>query len=526
MNRQTHSREHMLAALSDARAYPHPTEGLVHLRTHISDVFLAGSYAYKVKKPINLGFLDFTTLSRRRRACEDEVRLNRRLAPQIYLGVVPIRRASGHYRVGGEPDDRDAKVVDYAVKMVRMPQESLLDQLADNGRLGREHMRDIARQIARFHEMAKRGPELDRYGSLECVDHNVRQNFAQTEAYIGRSISCAQFDQIKTYAEDFMRDNAIQFSMRISAGRIVDGHGDLHLRNMCLYHDTVIIFDCIEFNQQFRAGDVIGDIAFLTMDLDARTLPQLGNCFLSEYLQRTSDYAGLTMLDFYQVYRAYVRGKVASFLLDGDDGEAQRRAATSEAAHYFDLAQKYIAGHSGGLLITCGPSASGKTTVAQQTSEILRGVTVRSDAVRKHLAELPLEQHHAASYAQGIYNTEMTERTYQTLLQNARSIIGSGRWAVLDATYLRHAHRLQAAALARSLGVAFGIIYCNVPRSELERRLDQRWHTQKDISDATHAVLFQQLRDFEPPRRDEAAIFHWTGTEDLATWITQLAHTR
>ncbi len=523
MNRQSRDREHMLAALSNAGAYPHPADELVHLHTHISDVFLAGAYAYKVKKPVELGFLDFTALSSRRQACEDEVRLNRRLAPQIYLGVVPIRDVGGNFKVGSGSDDGGAEIADYAVKMVRMPQEGMLDRLAAAGNLDHDQMRDVARQLARFHGLAEHGPHIDLYGSLDNIADHIRQNFAQTEPYIGRSITRSQFERIRSYTQNFMHTNAALFSARVSAGRIVDGHGDLHLRNMCLYGDAVAIFDCIEFSQRFRAGDVIGDIAFLTMDLDARNLPRLGNCFLNEYLQRTDDYAGLAVLDFYQTYRACVRGKVASFLLDGASSEAQRLAAANEASHYFNLAREYTTGRAGGLLITCGPSASGKTTIARQAAEAVGGITVRSDAVRKHLAGLQLEQHQATSYARGIYSTEMTEQTYKTLLQNAREIVSSGRWAILDATFLRRTYRLQAAALARSLGTAFGIICCCTPRSELERRLDLRSRTQGDISDATHAVLHQQLQDFETPQRDEAEMFCWTGTEDPAPWIRQLA---
>ena len=523
MDRQSFNHEHMLAAMSEAGTYPHPAEGIIHLRTHISDVFLAGPYAYKMKKPVNLGFLDFTTLLERRHACEDEVRLNRRLAPQIYLGVVPILWTSGHFAVGSETDAMRAEVVDYAVKMVRMPQDGLLNQLATTGLLSSDQMRDIARQLACFHSRAERGPDIERYGSLENISHHVRQNFAQIEPYIERSISHTQFDEIRTHAERFMRDNATVFSARVDTGHIVDGHGDLHLGNMCLYGNAVIIFDCVEFSQKFRSVDVISDIAFLTMDLDAYAQPQLGNCFINEYLQRTDDYMGLAVLDFYQAYRACVRGKVISFLLDDQEGEFQSPAVASEASRYFAMAQKYTRMRTGGLLITCGPSASGKTTVALQVAGSIGGIVVRSDAVRKHLAGMPLEQAQATPYGQGLYSTEMTHRTYQALLEHARAVIASGRWAILDATYLLHAQRLQAAMFAQSLGIAFGIIHCDASLHELERRLERRSSTQHDISDATHAVLRTQIREFEPPERDAAAVFRWTGSEDPVPWINKLA---
>ncbi|MHB8348259.1 MAG: bifunctional aminoglycoside phosphotransferase/ATP-binding protein [Acidiferrobacterales bacterium] len=526
MNRQSHGREHMLAALSSSQAYPHPADRLGHLHTHISDVFLAGAYAYKIKKPVNLGFLDFTTLSSRRRACEDEVRLNRRLAPLIYLGVATIRESQGNYTVCDQLDTTGADIDDFAVKMVRMPQERMLDKLATTGKLGRDQMHDIARQLAHFHNRAERGPDIDAYGSLGNIADNVRQNFVQIEPYIDRSITRARFARIRSYAEKFISINASLFSGRVAAGHIVDGHGDLHLRNMCLYGDTVVIFDCIEFSQKFRAGDVIADIAFLTMDLDARDLPHLGNCFLNEYLQRTDDYAGLSILDFYQSYRACVRGKIASFQINSGDSEAKQIAAAGEASRYFDLAEQYSHRRSGGLLITCGPSASGKTTVAHHTAEAVGAITVRADAVRKHLAGIQLEHHQTAPYGQGIYNSEMTRRTYRALLEDARVIINTGRWAILDATYLRREQRLQAIVFARALGTAFGIIYCSTPPNELARRLEQRMRAQQDISDATHALLQQQLHDFETPQRDEAELFFWTGDEDPIPWIRRLARAR
>ncbi len=516
----------MLTALCDPRAYPHPADEVVHLHTHISDIFLAGNYAYKVKKPVNFGFLDFTTLARRCRACEDEVRLNSRLAPQIYLAVVPISISDARYCIGDTRPHADSTIVDYAVQMVRLPDDGMLDHVAATGVLRREHMLDIARQIARFHDSAEHGPAIDRDGGIEVIAHHIRQNFSQTEKYIGRSITSAQFDHLRSYSEDFMHENASVFAARVAAKRVVDGHGDLHLRNMCLHHGAVVIFDCIEFNRQFRATDVIGDIAFVTMDLDARALPHLGNFFLNAYLENTGDYVGLAVLDFYQVYRACVRGKVASFLIDADGTATEREAAAADAAAHFQLAQNYTSRHCGGIVITCGLSASGKTTVARQVAEAMGGITIRSDAMRKQLAGVALQEHHFGSYQEGIYRADMTENTYHALLQNASYVLASGRWAILDATYSRRSQRLAVAALAQSLGVTFGIIHCNAPMPELERRLDRRQLAHEDISDATRMVLNEQQRDFEPPLQGEGMIFSWSGSENFRPWLADLSATR
>ncbi len=370
----------LLAALRDARVYPHPAGPIEHYETHISHVFLAGDYAYKLKKPVDFGFLDFTTLAKRRHACAEEVRLNARLAPDYYLGVASI--CDGERGLAVHPDGCSAgeTEIEVAVRMRRLPQDGMLDRLAQSGRLEAGDIADMAMQLARFHAHAARGPDVDRYGHVESVRTPVLQNFEQTRPYIGAVVGAAAHAHLRAAAERFLATRAALFEQRVAGGRIVDGHGDLHLRNMCRAGGRVVIFDCIEFNPALRAGDVIGDIAFLTMDLDHRGLAALSNRFLNEYLEQTRDYAGLRLLDFYQAYRACVRAKVLAF-------ESEREpAAAREAAAYFALAETYAAPRRAGLLITCGVSGSGKTTLARAAAGELGAVMVRSDAVRKHLA--------------------------------------------------------------------------------------------------------------------------------------------
>jgi aminoglycoside phosphotransferase family enzyme/predicted kinase len=511
-----------LASLREPRAYPHPATEVQHLETHISHVLLAGDYAYKLKKPVDLGFLDFTTLEKRLAACQEELRLNRRLAPEVYLGVSTVCAADGRLRLRDDGCEAGEQAVDYAVRMVRLPQDGMLDFLATHGRLARPHVLDAARQMARFHAAAERGPAVARYGEPEAIAAPIRQNFAQTERYIGVTIPRARFERLGDWSERFLRERAALFAARVRAGRIVDGHGDLHLRNMCLYRDRVVIFDCIEFNPALRAGDAIGDIAFLTMDLDYRGLAALGNAFLNEYLERTQDYAGLALLDFYQVYHAYVRGKVNSFLLDGAGSEADKLRAREEAGRYFELAERYLAPRAPGLLVTSGLSASGKSTLAARVAERLGGIRVRSDAVRKHLAGMQPEARDRSGYNQGIYAPAMSARVYEQLREHARAVVAAGRWAILDATYSRRAHRDEAAALARSLALPFGILHCHAPTEELKRRIVARAAAGTDVSDAGLAVLEEQVKRFEPPAPDEAPVFRWTGTEDPGEWLASL----
>ncbi len=496
----------MLAELRRPRTYPHPVTTVEHLQTHISHIFLAGDYAYKVKKPVNLGFLDFTTLDKRERACLDEVRLNARLAPDTYLGLTTICIDNDRYRVADAGCIPREIVVDYAVRMRRLPQEGMLDRLAASAQLQPDHMLDIARQMAAFHTHNAHHRDLDHYGRPDSIAAPIRQNFQQLLPYIDTCLPKARFERLCDYAETFLRDHTGLFQERIRRGHIVDGHGDLHLGNMCLLNDRVVIFDCIEFNPALRTGDAIDDIAFLTMDLIKRNLPQLAGVFLNEYLQLTGDYHGLALLDFYQIYRACVRGKINAFQSDGAADAATRERALQSARDYFVLAERLLEPRCGGVLITCGLSGSGKTSVARRSSARLDGVLIRSDVVRKQLAGMTELQRDAVGYGEGIYDERMNQRTYTALLDQAREIVAAGRWAVIDATFNTRDRRAAAAALAEQYRVPFVILHCSVPREELVRRLTARANDNLDASDAKADLLDQQMRTFQSPDATEGQL--------------------
>jgi uncharacterized protein len=495
-------------SLMNPAAYPHPVREIRHLATHISDVFLTGPFAYKIKKAVDLKFLDFSTLEKRRFYCEREVALNRRLAPEIYLGVVPVTRDGESFRVEGK-----GEAVEYAVKMVQFDQEGLLDAMAERGELSVEPILMLAERVARFHQSAERA---DAFGTPEAVGENVLRNFEQTAKFRGVVVSPERFKRLRDYSERFLTENAFLFGQRIKSGAIRVCHGDLHLQNICFERGRLIVFDCIEFSDALNHIDVCNEIAFLMMDLDHRGLSGLGNRFLNAYLEKTQDYEGLRVLDFYLVYRACVRSKVACFLLeDPEVPEKEKAAAIERASAYFELAERYLKDRRPGLILMAGVSGSGKSTVGTDLARDLGGVMIRSDAVRKSIAVRDRDVPARAEYDRGIYSPEMTDRTYDGLLERAEAVLASGRWAIIDATYLRKLHRRSAVSWAGKRAAPLAILHCTAPVSVLEARLAKRTAAAKDISDADIEIMRRQLSAFEPLDANEAeyAVLVDTGKE-------------
>lgn len=326
----------LIAALLDPAAYPEPTRGVALIQTHISWVFITDNFAYKVKKPVDLGFLNFTTLRRRHHYLQEELSLNRRLCPEIYLEVLPINAPRGRVRVGGP-----GHPVDYALKMVRMPQDRMMDEVADRGELQTEHLDRIIDRLAPFYAAAATGLRINKYGEPAIIAFNHEENFSRTEALAGEMFPRELFEEIRDFARSFLSRHRALFLERIREGRIRDCHGDLHMKNICLA-DHVHIFDCIEFNHRFRYGDVAADIDFLAMDLDFHGFRDLSRHFVAAFAQASRDPNLLQMLDFYKCYRAYVRGKIHAFTAqDPAQAEASREQARQTAQAYFALAAEY-----------------------------------------------------------------------------------------------------------------------------------------------------------------------------------------
>ena len=326
----------LIAALLEPSAYPEPTGRVELIQTHISWVFITDDFAYKVKKPVDLGFLNFTTLRRRHHYLQEELALNRRLCPEIYLEVLPITAQGDRLRVGGRGQPRD-----YVLKMVRMPQDRMMDEVADRGELGRVHLDRIINRLVPFYEQAATGPRINKYGEPSIITFNPEENFSRTDSLAGQMFSRELFQEIRYFARTFLARHRDLFLKRIREGRIRDCHGDLHMKNICLA-DNIYVFDCIEFNHRFRYGDVAADIDFLAMDLDFHGLRDLSRYFVERFALAYGDPDLLQMLDFYKCYRAYVRGKIHAFTAqDPAQAPETRDQALKTARAYFDLAGEY-----------------------------------------------------------------------------------------------------------------------------------------------------------------------------------------
>ncbi len=327
----------MVQALLDPKAYPDISQGVELVQTQMSFVFLTDNYVYKVKKPVNLGYLDYTTLDKRQFYCQKEVELNRRLCPGAYLGVVPITRGRGNISVGGQ-----GKVIEYAVKMYRLPQGAMMDVLLTNNQVSPEMVGSVAQRLAEFHQKAETNANISTFGDLDTIIQNTDENFTQTEKYIGITISQEKYQHIKKYTGSFIKKNASSFHKRIADGKIRDCHGDLHAAHIC-FTNGICIYDCIEFNDRFRYCDVASEVAFLAMDLDHYGRADLSRSFVNAYISRSRDKELRGLLNFYKCYRAYVRGKVESFKLDDPHiSEEEKAMALAVAKSYFELAESYV----------------------------------------------------------------------------------------------------------------------------------------------------------------------------------------
>jgi len=467
--------------------YPHAVKEPIQLiQTHISYVLLTGDFAYKVKKPMNFGFLDFSTLEKRKHFCHEELRLNQRGAAELYLEVLPVTLVGEQYQMGGAGEP-----VEYVLKMHAFPQDALFSSLFEQGKLDEAHLEELGRVVAQYHAKTETNDYIKSFGEVPQVRAAIDENYQQTMKYIGGPQTQDQFEETKAYTDHFFAEYPELFKSRIQNDYIRECHGDLHLRNICLWHDKILLFDCIEFNEPFRFVDVMYDVAFTVMDLEARHRKDLGNAFLNTYLEQTGDWEGLQVLPLYLSRQAYVRAKVGSFVLD-DPGipASEKEEAVKAAAAYYKLAWDYTKPRQGRLILMSGLSGSGKSTTARYLARQLGAIHVRSDAVRKHLAGIPLQERGGDD----LYTPEMTQKTYTRLLDLGVMLASIGFSVILDAKYDKQLLRQQAIAQAQEYQVPIEMIHCTAPVEVLRSRLQTRTG---DIADATADLLTSQAEQAE-----------------------------
>lgn len=478
----------LIQALQDSARYGHPCSGVKVLETHLSWILLTGTFAYKIKKPVNLGFVDFTTLDRRRHFCEEELRLNLRPAPQLYLDVVAITGRPDAPQVGGP-----GPAIEYAVRMLQFPQQQLASRLLTEGRLEVRHIDALAQDVAAFHNRIPWAGAAMGYGDPDRVHAQVRHNFAQLRELLASGSDLRRLEPLARWSETRFAALRSVLLCRQQVGHVRECHGDLHLNNMVQLNGRLVMFDGIEFNPAWRWIDTASEVAFVVMDLLHRGSACFAHRFLSACLETSGDYPSLQVMDYYLVYRALVRAKVAA--IRARQSAHSAAAALEEARAYLKLAARLACPRRPALLITHGLSGSGKTMLSQALVESHGMIRLRSDVERKRLFGLAPTARTADGAGHGIYHPEVTARTYEVLEEQAAAIVQAGYGALVDATFLRHSQRTRFSDLAQRLGCPFAIIAFEAGQATLRRRAAAHTESEADASEATLDILDAQLQE-------------------------------
>lgn len=489
----------LLAALKHPSCYAHHPADVKVMQTHISAVFLAGDEVYKLKKPVKFSFLDYSTLELRQHYCEEEVRLNHRLAPTVYLGVVPVLRTRDGYRVREAANMQDATVVDYLVRMRRLPPERTLAAIIASGEVTKFGMHTLAKRLVHFHNTAAT-TDAAAYGAPAVVWQALADNFHTTAPFVGNTISDRQSTVIQTFSEQFFATHQELLKTRVRTDRVREGHGDLRCDHVYFLDDGIAIIDCIEFNARLRTCDVASELAFLAMDLELRGAVSLADELVHTYATLAEDDALFTLLPFYQCYRAYVRGKVESLKsVEPEIPTAEQEQARQQARRSFRLAYRYASGTPApALIVVCGQIGTGKSTVAQQVSEQTGFAVLNSDVIRKRLAGLLPTARATADYQAGLYQPDITRKTYDTLHRTAEEELRSGRGVILDATYKHPEDRHLVLELSARCQVPLLFVECQASATAVEKRLREREQRGDNVSDATWVLAQREHANFPP----------------------------
>ncbi len=484
----------MVRFLSRPGSYPHAVRGVAHRETHISHVFLAGGFAYKLKKPVRFPFLDASTLALRRKWCRFEVKLNRRLAPDLYLGVVPVVETRRGLRLGGR-----GKAVEWLVKMRRLPEERMLDQRIRRGGVSARDLGRVAGVLSRFFEQAPRSRRMDRFGHPQRVGVLVLENLRECGLFVGRLIRREDLDSIERVFRQFLLLRQPLFLRRVVQRRVIDGHGDLRCENICLT-DPVTVFDCVEFEPTFRRGDMANDLAFLLMDLEFRGRPDLARAALERYRRAARDPGVDAVLPFYQCYRSLVRAKVRGLAWLQHPRTRRGRHLRRMARRHFDLARRYAEEfHRPLLLVTGGTIGTGKSTLARRLCAAFDAVWLRTDEIR--LKEFRRFRRAGQGFSEGLYAPRVSGLVYRRLARRAGALLRQGHSVVCDGTFSKAAGRRDLRALARKHGAIFHFFECAVPRRTALRRIGVRFSRGTDLSEARPEFYDRMKAQFQPERR-------------------------
>ena len=482
----------LLNALQNPGLYDHHVSGFTVVETHISWVILTGDYAYKIKKPVKLEFLDFSTLQQRYFYCQEELRLNRRIAADYYLDVIAITGTKTNPAFNGT-----GRPIEYAIKMKQFPQDCQLDRLLARGKLELSHIRSLAESVADFHgNIATSDPE-DRFGTPATIKDATDKCFDVINAFLTKADDARNLSDIQEWCDIEHARCCDIFRRRKQQGYIKECHGDMHLRNIAFTNNKILIFDCIEFEEDFRWIDVMSEIAFVVMDLDSRNQPEMASEFLNYYLEQTGDYRGLEVLRYYLVYRALVRAKVDCIRAhQADISASEKQEAMTEFQRYIGIAKSYLQTPKSSLVIMHGLSGSGKTWVSSMLLRKERMIRIRSDIERKRLLSrnvMGTNTHTVPPSPANLYSANATDMTYNTLYNAAYSMLDNHWSVIVDATFLKRDRRGRFQTLAETLSVNYYILECIANRDALVDRINHRLATGSDASDATEQVLKQQI---------------------------------
>jgi len=498
------SYDELIRAMSEPDFYPKRPSKVIHKETHISHVFLTDDLAYKVKKPLRFSFLDYATLGKRRHFLNEELQLNRRLAPSVYLAVVPITTGRSGFQLGVE-----GEAVEYTLVMRRLPEKRMLPFLLETNQVTPAMLSDLAEVLAKFHDRAERVVAGDPSEYPKAVENEWNDNLTDLGPFAGTLIETEKLAMLKDLGTRFVHRHHDLLISRAAQGWIRDVHGDLHCEHVCFAPEGIQIFDCIEFSSKLRCCDLASEIAFLLMDMEVRGCASLVEPFLTRYRGLLPDPDLTTLLPFYKCYRVLVRGKVHALR---DNAEAARGYFRFATRFVWDPLKPF-------LVIVCGLTGSGKSTLARELGKRLGMPVISSDAVRKAMAGKSDQQ--KVPFKAGIYRPDMTEKTYAKMTRDAGQQIRNGGGAILDATFGQKRHRTRLIRLAQKHGVQLFVILCVASEDTTRERLAQRTFDGKDLSDGRWEIYVQQAAAYQPLDDIPAAARLELNTEGP---LEQLAH--